>query len=122
MQAFGWLAIKGAVLMMDNLRHRRIIIVNACPLYLAAKETVDHLLLTYPVVKNVWWTILGWFNCCCIFPNSILPLFVTWTKGVGLKRARIIWNSTFFTAIWTLWKETPDVLRTRLIKRGALSR
>lgn len=42
---FYWLALQGGILTMDNLRRRRKIIVNACPMYLANEESIDHLLL-----------------------------------------------------------------------------
>lgn len=46
--AFGWLAVRGSILTMDNLRKRRILVVNACPMCLRAEETVDHLFLIAP--------------------------------------------------------------------------
>lgn len=44
-QAFGWLAIHGGILVIDNLRRRGVIVVNACPLCLEDEEIIDHLIL-----------------------------------------------------------------------------
>lgn len=30
---FRWLVLRGSILTIDNLRHRNVVIVNACPLY-----------------------------------------------------------------------------------------
>lgn len=38
---------------MDNLRRRNMIMVNACPLCLAAEETMDHRLLNCWVAKEI---------------------------------------------------------------------
>lgn len=56
--AFGWLAIRGRILTMDNLRHRGVIVVNACPLRLEDEETIDHL-LNCKVSYLLWRSIFG---------------------------------------------------------------
>lgn len=50
---FAWLVLKGSILTMDNLRRRNMIMVNACPLCLAAEETMDHRLLNCWVAKEI---------------------------------------------------------------------
>lgn len=49
--AFGWIALRGEILTMDNLHRRKKIIVNACPMCLA-DEAVDHLLLRCRVAQE----------------------------------------------------------------------
>lgn len=61
--AFGWLALRGSILTMDNLQHKRIIVVNACPMCLGAEDSVDHLLLNCSLAKKMWWAILNLFDC-----------------------------------------------------------
>lgn len=55
---FGWLAIMGSILMMDNLRHRNVVIVNAWPLCLQVEELVDHLLLNCEMAQGMLEAIL----------------------------------------------------------------
>lgn len=43
--AFDWLALERKILTLDNLRKRKIIVVNACPMCLGDEELVEHLLL-----------------------------------------------------------------------------
>ena len=38
--AFSWIALLGGTLTIDNLRRRKLCIVNACPMCLADEETV----------------------------------------------------------------------------------
>ena len=87
---FGWLALHGRILNLDNLRRRKIIIVNACPLCLASEETVDHLLLNCKVVQAVWKSVIGWFDCSWVLPSSLLDLFDAWKKSVGNARGKVM--------------------------------
>lgn len=40
---FGWLALWGSILTMDNLRRQNMMIISTCPLFLAVEKTVDHI-------------------------------------------------------------------------------
>lgn len=58
--AFGWTALLGGILTMDNLRKRHQVLVNACPMCLA-EESIDHLLLNSkmsPVIVEFCPTVL----------------------------------------------------------------
>lgn len=59
--AFGWLALDSGVLTMNLCQQKRILI-NACLMCLADKETKDHLLLRRRVTQALWSDILGWFD------------------------------------------------------------
>ena len=72
---FSWLALRGGILTVDNLHLRKKIIVNACPMYLADEESVDHLLLNCKVAKGLWSKVLNWFHCNWTHPRSIRGLF-----------------------------------------------
>lgn len=52
--AFGWLALQGKILAMDNLQKRKMIVVNACPICLTDEESVDHLLLNCKLAQWLW--------------------------------------------------------------------
>ena len=47
---------------MDNLRRRKMIMVNACPMCLTEEESVDHLLLKCKLANSIWLSILRWFQ------------------------------------------------------------
>lgn len=62
--------------MMDNLRRRNVLIVNACPMCLRVEESVDHLLLGYEVAKEMWYAFLNLFDCHSVLPNSLFELLL----------------------------------------------
>lgn len=67
---FAWLAI----LAMDNHRRRKWIEVNACPMFLADEEMVDHLMLSCKAVQAMWRSVLGWFDCKWVLPRKSVSL------------------------------------------------
>lgn len=65
--AFGWLALQSGILTYDNLRRRKHIMVNACPMFLADAESFDHLLLN---CKYAYVIVLNLIGCYGPLPNS----------------------------------------------------
>lgn len=72
---FGWLAMRGSILTMDNLRRHNMIITNACPLFLIAEETMDYIMLNYMMFQKVWNSIITNFGCSWVMPRGIGELF-----------------------------------------------
>ena len=60
--AFSWIALLGGTLTADNLRRRKVCIVNACPMCLADEETVDYLFLNCKVAQFLWKSVFSWFD------------------------------------------------------------
>lgn len=81
----GWMTLLGGVLTMSNLRHRWVVVVNACIMCLVGEESIFHLLLDRRSAQCLWRVILGWFQFWGPLPNSILALFKNWRLGVGSK-------------------------------------
>lgn len=108
--AFGWRAILGAILAMGNLRHRRVIIVNACLMCLTEEESIDHLLLNCSISQRLWKAIFSWFHVASPLSQSFSSLFQFWRFGVGPRRGRSMWNLCFLANIWTIWREKLEVL------------
>lgn len=103
--AFAWLAVRGAILAMDNLRRRKRIIVNACHMCLAAEESVDYLLLNCKIAHCIWKSILGSFGVSGVLPAPLLGHFKAWKFVTSSQRGKIMWSSSFYLAIWCMWKE-----------------
>lgn len=61
---FGWLALQGKILTLDNLHKWKTVVVNACPMCLADEESVDHLLLKCKLAQRLWNSVLSWFGLC----------------------------------------------------------
>ena len=66
--AFGWTALLGGILTMDNLKRRLVVIVNACLMCLAGEESIDHLLLNCSVPLAV-----GLRLDPCLYSHPPLP-------------------------------------------------
>ena len=75
---FGWLVLRKRILTMDNLRRRRKVVVNGCPMCLTEEETVDHLLLNCKVAQMLWRLVIDCFGCSWVLPNCIVDLFQAW--------------------------------------------
>ena len=54
LRVFAWLVISNAVLTMDNLCRRNIIILNCCSMCLRDAESVDHLFLHCHMASFLW--------------------------------------------------------------------
>lgn len=73
--SFGWIAVRGRIFTMENLRRRGKIAVDACPMCLAEEKSVDHLLLQCKVTQFLWFSTLDWFGCCGVLPHNLLALY-----------------------------------------------
>lgn len=63
--ALAWLALSGCILTTDNSHKQKIILVNGCPTGLKEAESIDHLLVSLPLV----WPELG----DALFPWILIP-------------------------------------------------
>lgn len=98
--AFGWSTLLGGILTMDNLRRRRVLVVNACPMCLSDEETIDHLLRNCKTAQFIWKATLGWFHNCGPLPQSIPTLFEYWKMGVGSKGGKTMWS--LLAVLWSI--------------------
>ena len=102
---FEWLAIRKRILTRYNFRRMGRIVVNACPMCLRRDELVDHLMVTCKTAHYIWISVIGWFDCCWVFPNSLPVLFQAWKASIGAPRGKELWRLYFLAIIWTIWKE-----------------
>ncbi|XP_057512846.1 uncharacterized protein LOC130794919 [Actinidia eriantha] len=51
---FGWAAARGAILTIDNLRRRKIVVTKWCYMCKRNAETTDHLLIHCDVTSELW--------------------------------------------------------------------
>ena len=103
--AFAWLVLRGSIFSLDNLRCRKLIVVNACPLCLSVEESVDHLLLRCPMVNEIWNSLIQSFDLSWVLCSSIHNLFGGWKFVFGSHKRRLLWRASFFASTWAIWKE-----------------
>lgn len=103
--AFGWLALQKKILTLDNLRRRRLIVVNVCPMCLNDEKTVDHLLLHCKFASQLRSSVLGRFGCLWVLPFSLLQFFEEWCTPIKKPRWVEMWKVSFLGVLWVVQKE-----------------
>jgi hypothetical protein len=90
---FAWTAALGKNLTMDNLKNRRVIVIDRCCICKTNGESVDHFLLHCEVAHALWdaifscfslswimplWVVNGWslLEYCCMEDGSFLSFMV----------------------------------------------
>jgi hypothetical protein len=75
---FAWSAVLGKILTTENLRKRKIIIVDRCYLCKRDGETVDHLLLHCDMASTLWNHVFSRFGMSWVMPRRVVNLFSCW--------------------------------------------
>jgi hypothetical protein len=101
---FAWSATLGKILTVDNLRKRKIIIVDRCYLCERDGETVDHLLLHFDVASTLWNHVFSRFGMSWVMPRRVVDLFACWWKA-GRSRSAAVWKMVPICILWCVWKE-----------------
>lgn len=98
---------------MDDLRCRKRITINACPMCLADEETIDHLISSCRVAQARWRLVLRWLDCSWVFPRHIGELFEAIAFAMCLAESynyvEIILSND---SMDDLERETPNALTT----------
>ena len=73
---FVWTAALGKCLTIDNLRKRKICILDWCYMCKCNSESVDHLFLHCPVASELWDMVFGLLelvgSCLCLLLGSLV--------------------------------------------------
>ena len=119
---FIWCVAWNKILTGDNLRLRRLVLVNWCIMCRHCGETVDHLLLHCEMTHRLWsltvdhlllhcemthqlWSFaLKSFDLSWVIPRSIPDLLFGWWNWLG-KHLSQIWNLVPLCILWCIWKE-----------------
>jgi hypothetical protein len=99
-----WSAALGKILTADNLRKRKIIIVDRCYLCKRDGETVDHLLLHCDVATTLWNHVFSRFGMSWVIPRRVVDLFACWWKA-SRSRSAAVWKMVPICILWCVWKE-----------------
>jgi hypothetical protein len=68
---FMWLACRGRIWTADRRRRRNLDAHELCLLCDQLPESADHLLVTCPVAKEIYWHAFTWARCSCIFGPAV---------------------------------------------------
>ena len=89
---FVWIVALGKCLMIDNLRKRKVWILDWCYMCKSNGESVDHLFLPCPVAMDLWSMVLGLFGVTWVLPHTVLGLLGCWQGSFGCHRNGYIWS------------------------------
>ena len=67
-------------------------------------ESVDHLLLFYPIAHSLWMYMLRLFGIDWVMPGSVEELLSCWFHWLG-KHGSDIWDLVPGCLMWTIWSE-----------------
>ncbi|XP_028068482.1 uncharacterized protein LOC114271065 [Camellia sinensis] len=112
-QFFGWLAWKYKVKTSVFLKKIGVLDENASALCVFCKledESVEHVLISCPLVWKVWAGLLQWWGVLWVVPGSMECLLQWWARNNFSKAERRIWNAIPLLALWSIWNHRNDCL------------
>ena len=92
------------LLARDNLKLRGLPLANQCCMCCYNEESVDHLLLHYPVAHSLWVQMLQVFRIQWVMLGSMESLVFCWSYWLG-KFSSDIWNMVPSCLMWVVWME-----------------
>jgi hypothetical protein len=101
---FAWVAALGKILTLDNIRKRRVIMIDKCCMCKKNGEFMDHLLLHCEVACILWNAIFSHSNLSWVMPRRVVDLFACWWTG-GCSRSAVVWKTVPCCLLWCLWRE-----------------
>ncbi|KAF5445889.1 hypothetical protein F2P56_031564, partial [Juglans regia] len=85
---FAWTAAWGKILTIDNLRKRRLVILDWCCLCKRSGETVDHLLLHCEITRALWVEVFSRVELPFVMPETVVDLLASWTLPRGVQQIK----------------------------------
>ena len=105
---FTWTAALGKILTTENLRKRRVIILDWCCMCKSSGESTNHLLLHCPVAWELWSMVCILFGTPWVMPRSVVDLLTCWKGSLGNSEAGKVWKMIPHCIMWCLWRERND--------------
>jgi hypothetical protein len=99
--------VQGKILTLDNLKNKRVIVIDRCCMCKTNGESVNHLLLHCEVARAPWNAIFSRFSLFWVMPLRVVDLFACWWTG-GHSRSAVVWKMVSCCLMWCLWRERND--------------
>ena len=100
---FTWIAALGKILTIDNLRKRKVLILDWCCMCKSNGESVNHLLLHCPITRDLWDMVFSLLGVCWVMPKGVEDLLACWVGRCGKGEAASLWKIIPHCLIWTIW-------------------
>jgi hypothetical protein len=104
---FLWLAIRNRCWTTDRLAKRGLPHPDKCPLCDQEDETIQHLLTTCVVARQVWFTLLHPLELTYLVPSQNERSFADWWRKMMRrvkKEHKKGVNTLIILGAWTIWK------------------
>ena len=102
---FSWTTALGKILTIDNLRKRHFVVLEWCYMCKRCGESVDHLLLHYPIAYEMWSMVFCLFGICWVMPQRVVDLLDCWSCNFRRHRNIVIWRMVPHCLMWCIWQE-----------------
>ncbi len=102
---FTWIAALGKILTIDNLRKRKVLILDWCCMCKSGGESVNHLLLHCPITRDLWDMVFTLFGVCWVMPKGVEDLLACWAGRFGKGEAASIGKIIPHCLMWNIWCE-----------------
>ena len=102
---FSWSASLGKILTTDNLRKRRIVVLDWCYMCKRCGESVDHLLLHCSLARELWSLVFFFFflfGLHWVMPLKVIELFESWQGKFGRHRNIDFWRLLLHCLMWCI--------------------
>ena len=101
---FIWTAALGKILTMDNLRKRRLFVLDWCGMCKRDGESVDHLFLHCSIAQEIWDLAFSMFEVIWVMPRRVMDLLHCWPR-ITRWTVGDIWGLIPHCIMWCLWRE-----------------
>lgn len=100
-----WFLAMGKLKTGDILARANIITQEqaTCPMCGVCQETNNHLFFKCKVPWQIWTLCFQWWGIQTVIHEQAVINILSWGSLVKGKFKRAIWNSMFFSVIWTIW-------------------
>ena len=102
---FIWTVALGKFLTIDNLRRRKVVIVDWCCMCKRNVETIDHLLLHCPVAQELWNMVCSLFGVYWVMPCGFVDLLASWLGKLNRYKTKLLWSMIPHFLMWIIWTE-----------------
>ena len=102
---FVWIATLGTILAIDNLRKRKVLILDWCCLCKSNGESVDHFLLHFPIVFELWSMMFTLFGIYWAMPKTVVEFLACWQLKFGHHHNGVILMVVSHCLMRCIWRE-----------------
>ena len=93
------------ILAIDNLCKRKVLILDWCCLCKSNGESVDHLLLHFPIVFELWSMMFTLFGIYWAMPKIVVEFLACWQWKFSHHHNGVILMAVPHCLMWRIWWE-----------------